>query len=144
MPRVQRGADPRVIRERQHALRGDHLAPSDDHGAVVQRRAGIENRLQQPRRHRGPKGRPGRRDIIQAIISLDHHQRPEPALREPLRGLDQLVDYDAHILAAQHQPAHCPEPTPPHLFERVSKLGVKQDHDGDRRPRGGDGAEEKD
>ena len=63
----------------------DHRVLAQDHGAVVERRAGAEQRDQQLGRDLGVDARAGLDEVAQPDVALDHDQRAVAALRPASR-----------------------------------------------------------
>ena len=98
--RAEALVDVRVLRQRQQAGRGHDAVVAHDHGAVVQRALGIEQRLDQQRRHFGVERRAGVRELLQRRVAFDRDQGAHAHLAHVLdRARDVL--HDLHFLAEQ-------------------------------------------
>ena len=110
MTRSEHAGKSRVGRERQDAARGQHRVLAHDHGAVVERRAGAEEGLEQGRRNLGVDARPGVHEVAQPHVALEHDERALAAQGQRLRPAHDLPQH-AVAVAAQERPevARAPE-----------------------------------
>ena len=125
VPAAQRRVDLVAVRRGKLAVGRQNVVAADDHPQVVQRRSGVENRIQQIRRYFGVDHRPILGPAGQIHVTLNGDQRPVPVARQVPRRLHQR----RHKLRFRLTPAA--EPHVPHANHRPPQLRLK-DHQRDQ------------
>ena len=119
------------------AGREDPVA-ADDHGAVVELRAGREDRAQQLARQVGVEHHAGLGDLLEAGLALEHDQRPVALARQLPGGLRDLGrDVLDRALLGRRERASRTCPTRPIRSSAAAQLGLEHD---DEREQADDGA----
>jgi len=117
----------RIRRQGQDAARGHDLVAADDDGAVVERRIGREQRLDERRVHACVEARAGLHEVSQPLVPLDHD---ETAVAVRGQALGRAHDLAQHAVLADAQ-ERAEERRTPELRERVPQLRLEQDDERD-------------
>ena len=92
MPRAERFAQPRIDGQRQKTRRGGDAVFLNDHRAVMERRRGQKNALQQIVAEHRVETDAAFDVVAQADLPLDRDDRADPLLRQQRRGDGELFD----------------------------------------------------
>src|SRR5690606_7448542 len=116
-----------TIADGQDAARGDDTVTPDQDGAVVQRRAIEENRLQKLAGDGAAHWHPCVANVLQIVLSFKDNERPDPVVGQVLDRAYKRRQRRLCLDPLEGEAAY----TSPQLFKQIAKLRLEDDRDGD-------------